>query len=65
VPLLSGVSEEPTVSQIDSAAVRDEIKQHAAGLGHVNRLDDGNGRNVFHHPARVAWRKFEIGNDGV
>ncbi len=47
------------------AAVRDEVEQHAAGFRHVSRLDDGERRHVFHHPARVARRKFEIGDDGV
>ena len=65
MPLLSGIGEEPATSQVNPAAVGDEVEQHTTRFGNISRLEDSERRCVFHHPAGVAWRKFEVGNDGV
>ena len=63
--LSPGVGRESPARQIDAPAIRHEVDQHTTGFGQIRWRDDGKRRHVFHHPARVARCKLEIGDDGV
>ena len=59
------VGEVGAALDVGAAAVRHLVDQHAGGLAHVHRLQDGERGRVLDHAARVARRELDVGDDGV
>src|SRR2546427_559059 len=47
------------------AAIRHAVKEDAARFRHIDRLGEGEGRRILHHPPRIAGRELNVGDDGI